>query len=199
MILWSKTEVLPYNCDSPDTSTLYFERQRLPSPGCLSWGNQQNTTYLEVLEWNSRSREGIDSLVKKQLFMTAAWHIPERDLVSRRGLKCVQVQLEMPIVEAVQEVTATPPTVWEKSYEWKQNALEKQAETSLTLANEGHKIGVIRTANQINEIDLLRRTGSPKLQENIALQLVMRHHLSSTGAPSSDKKQEGFCRPGAVC
>lgn len=49
--------------------------------------------------------------------MTGACHAQKRDLVSKGRLKHGQIQLEMPIVGAIQEVTATPPTILDKSYD----------------------------------------------------------------------------------
>lgn len=40
----SETETHLYDCESPDTSPLYSERQHLSYPGCTAWGNQQNST-----------------------------------------------------------------------------------------------------------------------------------------------------------
>lgn len=40
----SEAETHLYDCESPDTSPLYSERQHLSYPGCTAWGNQQNST-----------------------------------------------------------------------------------------------------------------------------------------------------------
>lgn len=188
------------NAWSPSKFKLFTWEQKHPEGSHST--NVKHVVYLigplSSWWWNKTPGQEKTLVSSMKKIMIGVCHAPKRDLMSRRGLKYGQIQLQCLLSEQCKR--SQPYTNYFGQILWanqpnEKTATEKQAEGSLTLPEERPKTEAIRVADQNNGIDLAGEQAARSFKENLVLQQVTKAALAQCWSTIWWRKsRKVFCR-----